>query len=309
MGIELDLPRLRCFAVVAEELSFTRAAERLRLAQPWVSSQIRRLERDVGMSLFTRSTRHVELTPAGRLLLPHVTLLLSAAERSTAAVESLRRAERGELRLGSPAHLAMTVRYPQLARVIRRWGSAVRIHNAPSVDLLPALKRGELDAAFLADPQPGDDIVTHIVEEGALVMLVPEDHVFAVHEDVIPLTALEGQQVMTFGSHHNERLWNDVVAPLAEVGVDFVEANEPAAWIMFQSAHTEGLPSLMHPWIAEQLQRSGGSVVRRIEGEPCRYTTIFACREVEPFPMLAALWACVRELSNEAAAGGGSQTN
>jgi DNA-binding transcriptional LysR family regulator len=75
----LDLRRLRYFAAVAEELSFSQAADRLGLSQQALSSQIRRLEDQVGRSLFFRTTRRVELTVAGRALLPKAQLALGAA--------------------------------------------------------------------------------------------------------------------------------------------------------------------------------------------------------------------------------------
>jgi DNA-binding transcriptional LysR family regulator len=75
----VDLRRFRYFAAVAEELSFSRAADRLGLSQQALSSQVRCLEDQVGRSLFFRTTRRVELTPAGRALLPKAQLSLRAA--------------------------------------------------------------------------------------------------------------------------------------------------------------------------------------------------------------------------------------
>jgi DNA-binding transcriptional LysR family regulator len=90
----LDLARLRYFVAVAEELHFTRAAVRLSIAQPALSLQIRRLERDVGTRLFERTPRSVRLTDAGALLLRHARALL---EGSAAARSELERSVRGEI--------------------------------------------------------------------------------------------------------------------------------------------------------------------------------------------------------------------
>lgn len=86
----VDLRRLRYFAAVAEELSFSRAAERLGVSQQALSSQVRCLEEQVGRSLFFRTTRRVELTAAGRALLPKARLSLGAA---LDALDSARAAE------------------------------------------------------------------------------------------------------------------------------------------------------------------------------------------------------------------------
>jgi hypothetical protein len=88
----MDLHRLRCFAVVAEELHFTRAADRLHVGQPALSRQIRKLEDELGTALFVRTSRRVELTEAGRELLREASTLLAEA---TALQERFRPAATG----------------------------------------------------------------------------------------------------------------------------------------------------------------------------------------------------------------------
>jgi DNA-binding transcriptional LysR family regulator len=106
MNNEPELRQLRTFLVVAEELHFTRAAERLNLAQQALSSQVRSLEQRLGVSLFDRTTRRVELTEAGRTLLAHAVPLLASATRAWDAVASAS--------AGETAHI--TVSYAPTAR-------------------------------------------------------------------------------------------------------------------------------------------------------------------------------------------------
>lgn len=303
MTTRLSLSRLECFVAVAEELSFTRASERLQFAQPWVSSQVRKLEQDLNLVLFHRSTRHVEPTAAAYELLPEARRLLAAAERTAAAIGSIGRSERGELRVGSPPQLALTLRYPAVAEYVQRSASAVHIHNAPSVDLLPALRRGDLDVAFLAAPLPVDDLHTRTVEDGYYVLQVPKGHHLEQHE-VVPLRALRGERILTFGRHHNSELWDAQVGTLATAGVEFVEAAEPSASIMFRAAPASGLPVLAYPWTAEWMGESMGMVVRRIEGDPCRYSILLARRDSMPAPRLAEFWEVAVTASPVAAQGG-----
>src|SRR3954454_17719931 len=83
--MSVELRHLRAFVAVAEELNFTRAAGRLHLAQQALSSQIRQLEERIGVSLLTRTTRKVELTPAGEVLVDHARAALAATEHAVAA--------------------------------------------------------------------------------------------------------------------------------------------------------------------------------------------------------------------------------
>src|SRR5579859_5965960 len=106
----MELRHMRYFVAIAEERSFTRAAERLWFAQPGLSTQIRRLEAELGVKLFVRHTRGVDLTDAGELFLERVRATLAAAELAAATGSDLAAGVVGTLRIGlsTPA----------------RWGSA-----------------------------------------------------------------------------------------------------------------------------------------------------------------------------------------
>ena len=93
VNVDLDLRKLRYFVAVADGLHFGQAAERLYVAQPVLSRQIRKLEQELGAALFVRSSRHVELTEAGRQLLDEARPLLAAAD---AASRRVRRAAQGQ---------------------------------------------------------------------------------------------------------------------------------------------------------------------------------------------------------------------
>src|ERR1700739_4438004 len=96
----MELRHLRYFVAIAEERSFTRAAERLWVAQPGLSTQIRRLETELGVRLFDRHSRGVEMTDAGELLLERARGVLAAAHKASATGEDVRAGLSGTLRLG-----------------------------------------------------------------------------------------------------------------------------------------------------------------------------------------------------------------
>src|ERR1700754_1124960 len=98
--LDMDIRKLEVFTAVVEERSFTRAAVRLRTAQSAVSTAIRALERDLGATLLDRTTQRVELTDAGRALLPEAQGILAAVESAREVVTQVGQGLRGRLRLG-----------------------------------------------------------------------------------------------------------------------------------------------------------------------------------------------------------------
>lgn len=114
----MDHSQLQVFCVVAEELHFGRAAERMHLAQPYLSRTIRALEADLGTPLFDRTTRRVELTPAGQALLEPAAAILRMGERARSDVDAARRGDSGRVRL-SFAGPSSQVMVGNLARTVR----------------------------------------------------------------------------------------------------------------------------------------------------------------------------------------------
>jgi LysR family transcriptional regulator, benzoate and cis,cis-muconate-responsive activator of ben and cat genes len=145
-----DLSHLRAFIAVAEELSFTHAAERLHVTQPPLSRSIRRLERDVGVPLFDRTSRSVTLTPAGRALLEHARSAVFHADRGFSAARRAAREANRTLRVGFSGSLAGGF----IPRAARRFAEAqpgvtLDLSEAVPVELREELDHGRLDVAVL----------------------------------------------------------------------------------------------------------------------------------------------------------------
>ncbi len=173
----MDLRQLSYFVAVAEERQFTRASVRVSIAQPAVSAQIGRLERELGEKLFHRDQRAVALTEAGEALLPHARAALAAAERGRDTIASLRGLLHGRLRIGVSRPLDN--RLGQALGEFHRAHPAIEImlteqHNEP---LVHALATGDLDAAVVGLPgQPlPPQIQTRVIAIEPLVLAVARD--------------------------------------------------------------------------------------------------------------------------------------
>ncbi|EFL26057.1 HTH-type transcriptional regulator CynR [Streptomyces himastatinicus ATCC 53653] len=152
----VQLHQLRYFAAVADTRHFTRAAERLHVAQPSLSQQIKALERELGADLFHRARGHIALTDAGEALLPLARQILADTETARREVQEVAQLRRGRVRLGAPPSLCASL----VPDVLRRFhdafpGIELIIDEGGSQDLVRTLAAGELDLALIITPLPG----------------------------------------------------------------------------------------------------------------------------------------------------------
>jgi DNA-binding transcriptional LysR family regulator len=182
--VDADLRLLRYFIAVAEELSFTRAAARLHMSQQPLSAAIRRFEGDLGVELFRRTTRHVELTDAGRAMLEPARAALRTADDALAAARAAGRGVAGELRFGlslgaryglEPLFAALAAEHPALRLLVRHDSTA---------PLLTDLQAGRLDVAVTFGAQlPGGVEHAQLLDAPAMIG-VAATHPLAAHESV-----------------------------------------------------------------------------------------------------------------------------
>lgn len=189
----MDSRQLEYFVAVAEELSFTRAAQRLFTVQSTVSAAIRALETDLKTTLFDRSTRRVTLSTAGQALLPEAKAALEALDRARAAVEEASAGLRGNIRIGTLARLS-TIDLAELLGSFHRKYPLVEVQVATSptgsTGLADDVRRGRLDVALIGLPKPelgGLDV--RDVATVPFVALLPSEHRLA------PRTAVRLEQL------------------------------------------------------------------------------------------------------------------
>ncbi|GAA4357490.1 LysR family transcriptional regulator [Microbacterium rhizosphaerae] len=188
----MDLRQMEYFVALAEESQFTRAAEVTRVSQSGLSAAIKSLEQDLNAQLFTRTTRRVELTPAGRALFPHARNLLAEAIAGRDAVMATAGEITGSLRVGAEQCLG-SINVPELVeRFHRRHGEVeITFTQAGTAALLSRMREGEIDLAFVAgtpettDPRlrlTGLDSAALATEP--LVLLTHADHPLATQKSV-----------------------------------------------------------------------------------------------------------------------------
>jgi DNA-binding transcriptional LysR family regulator len=226
----MELRQFEYFVAVAEEANFTRAAERIHVAQPAVSAQIARLERELGEPLFDRARREVRLTAAGQAVLPHARAALAAAADARTAVAELSDLVRGSVTIGTVT--AHDVDMPALL---------ARFHDAhPLVDitlgtdnsdvLIDGIRTGRLDAAIVSvGTELPSGLAAIVVTDQPIVAAVALDDPWHTRR-ALRLTELAGRAVIALPVGTGIRHQFDRAC--ADVGVDVhvaFEASTPQA--------------------------------------------------------------------------------
>jgi DNA-binding transcriptional LysR family regulator len=194
----MELRHLRYFVAVAEEASFTRAARRLGMAQPPLSQQVARLERTLGVQLFTRTSRGVTLTRAGEALLTEARTLLLHAEETTRVVERVGTGEAGAVRVGAVASAFHGTLVPALRRFREHHPQVLPlVYEMEATPQLEALANRTIDISFMrvSSPQPGVQICALAPEP--LVAVLPSSHRLADRE-VVALEELDHELFALF---------------------------------------------------------------------------------------------------------------
>jgi DNA-binding transcriptional LysR family regulator len=219
----LELRHLRYFVAVAEELNFSRAAERLHMAQPPLSVAIRQLEQEVGAELLQRTSREVTLTDAGRALLEGARRVLDEVERSVLSAQRAASGSVGTLRVG----FSWSARFETLPTI----GQAFRAEY-PDVSLLTeemwnarvadALRRGQIDLAVALCPEIAADLSYELVRSERVVALVTGSHARARGQAgaAVPLSSLADDGFLLFPRELAPRLYDLMVGMCRQAGFE-----------------------------------------------------------------------------------------
>jgi DNA-binding transcriptional LysR family regulator len=195
--VNLELRHLRSFVVLADELHFTRAAQKLHIVQPALTAQINALEVEIGGKLFERDKRTVRLTEIGQLFLMQAKATLEQAARAMQVAQGAGRGELGTLRIGFVS-TAIKVILPHMIRRLHECFPRLQLEfydmNTPRQ--LTALRDGHIDFGFVRMPAAAKGIHVKVISEESFVVVLPQQHPLA-NCEIIRLESLEEEPMLS----------------------------------------------------------------------------------------------------------------
>jgi DNA-binding transcriptional LysR family regulator len=214
-----ELRHLVAFREVARTLHFRKAAEAMAIAQPALSRQIAQLESALGVRLFNRSSRKVELTPAGSALAERLEPILSALARVPADMKAVSEGQVGRLRVAFTG-LAMATVLPDILHGFHRKfpGIRVELNESPTSSQIAALQAGEIDCGFFHPDTPTPGISTTLLLRERNGVLLPADHPLRDRRP-LRLKDLGGTPFVLFPRTHNPGFYDRVLAAFAQARV------------------------------------------------------------------------------------------
>lgn len=260
-----DLWQLRYFIAVAEQLHFGRAAAALHISQPPLSRAIRALEERLGMALFVRNRRKVELTPAGARLLEEARRTLGQLERTVLELRGMASGERGRLRIGFVS-LADYGVLPSLLKSYKaaRPGVQLALREMLSPEQSLALAAGELDFGLLLPPVSEAEGLEHlVVQRERFVAALPARHRLAAARGPLAMSDLAGESFVMVPRDIAPGLYDIVSGLAARAGFSLNVAQEAIQMQTVVSLVSSGLGVAVVPGSVANLGRRG-VVYRRL---------------------------------------------
>lgn len=260
----MDLRRLRYFVAVAEELNFSRAAERLHIAQPPLSDQIKKLEQDLGLQLFNRTRRSVQLTEAGRLLLEEARRIFTQIEQSTQVVQRVGHGEVGQLAVGFVPSASNKVLPPFLRAFGERFpGVKLFLYELNPDDVLAAVHDRRVDVGFLYAPFEDVTLDAKSISREPFVVALPDTHHLA-DKSEISLRELAGEPFILPLRYQKAGLYDRILELCREAGFSPKVVQE--VWLIQTHVNlvAGGIGVALVPASLQHLQRTG-AVYKPIE--------------------------------------------
>ncbi|MFF1678189.1 LysR family transcriptional regulator [Streptomyces sp. NPDC058256] len=287
----MELRHLNAFIAVAEELHFGRAAQRLQMAQPPLSQQVRRLEKELGVQLFERNTRSVRLTTAGRSFLEPARTVLHDLDQARRAAKAAGRGEYGRVTVGfagASSHESL----PGLTRALRAAHPGVELVLEGQTYANIALARvadGSLDLGFVRLPATHPGVATRVVGEEELVCALPLDHPLA-DRDTIPAGALKEEPFVSFPANAGSSLRDATFRTCEDAGFTPRVVQEAPDSYTILALVAAGVGVTLTLTSCQHVQQTG-LVYRPLTGSPVRLQAALAWRKDNPSATLQTVLA------------------
>ncbi|NLR70423.1 LysR family transcriptional regulator [Novosphingobium sp. ERN07] len=216
----MEVRHLRYFLAVVEQRGFTRAAEHLGVSQPPLSRQIRDLEIELGVELFERGTRPVQLTEAGRLLFEQAAPVVAALDQIKPMMKRWKQARRPRFAVG----VVGSILHGDMPAMIRRFRAMmpeveVELVEMITLEQVAALKTGRIDAGLGRVAIDDPAIVREVLLEEPLMVAMPADSPLAENGGAVPIAMLEGERLILYPSQPRPTYADQVLAMLTRNAV------------------------------------------------------------------------------------------
>ncbi|EYS92668.1 D-alanyl-D-alanine endopeptidase [Cupriavidus sp. SK-4] len=281
-SLRTELRHLRCFLAVAEELHFTRAAERLHMEQSPLSRAIRELEEDLGVLLFARTTRSTRLTRAGEVLLENLPAIFAAVGRARDCVQAVANGFHDQLRIVLSDCSARS-RLPALLALWREDEPAVevRLFEVPLSKQIEGLNDGLYDVGFSLTNDVGDGIIAHPLWREPLVVALPLRHPLLAYPQ-IPLEELLRYPLVLCDPQACEGHARLVDRLLRCVDQEPLVVDRVSSFELMMTLVSAGLALGLTGASHALANRGAGVVARPLAGQVPLVTTYLLRRDTEP---------------------------
>ncbi len=280
----MELRHLRYFLAVAETLNFSRAATQLNMAQPPLSQQIQALEKELGVKLFDRKQRPLQLTPAGQAFLPEVYAVMTQVDRASRIAQQASRGEVGQLAIGFNSAAMQTV-LPSILKTFRAKFPLVQLKlcELDSQLQLEQLATGQIDCGFL-HAQQRETFYYHVLCQEPLMVALPADHPL-INQSTLNLNALLDETFILPPPKMGQSFYHQVLKLCERHGFTPKVIQEARFLQTVLGLVVGGLGIALVPASIRNLQRTG--VVYRELQPTFEIETLLAWQQATPAPVLS----------------------
>ena len=290
----IELRHLHYFIAVAEELHFSRAAERLHISQPPLSQQIRSLEDELGVKLFERTKRQVQLTEAGKVFLERSYLVLAQLEQAIEVTQRIGRGEVGRLAIGFVGSATYTV-LPDILSVFREQFPAVelRLHELTTVQQIQAMHHKQIDIGIVRSAIIEPGLSTECVLQESLVLALPETHPLSAQTKV-SLSALADESFILFPAKLGPIFHEQIIHTCQQAGFRPKVAQEAVQMQTIVGLVAAGMGIAFVPASMQNFHRSG-VIYRPLQEQTPETGLYLAWRQHDSSPVIRAFLSLARK--------------